>query len=178
MLYSAANYGTGREAVFSGQAIAGKTGTSSYNWNRWFAGYTPYYVGVVWTGFDQPEQINIYGNPAAQVWRRVMQQVHAGLEYKSFPAADWIGGDTQIFGDLTEEKEQQDNPTPSPSPSEEPRSRRARRSRSRTAPWSRTARSSRNSRRSPRPPVSSTSGVREKQRRCGPVFFTGLHFRE
>ncbi len=120
MLYSAANYGTGREAVFSGQAIAGKTGTSSYNWNRWFAGYTPYYVGVVWTGFDQPEQINIYGNPAAQVWRRVMQQVHAGLEYKSFPAADRIGGDTQIFGDLTEEKEQQDNPTPSPSPSEEP----------------------------------------------------------
>ena len=120
MLYSAANYGTGSEAVFSGQAIAGKTGTSSYNWNRWFAGYTPYYVGVVWTGFDQPEQINIYGNPAAQVWRRVMQQVHAGLEYKSFPAADWIGGDTQIFGDLTEEKEQQDNPTPSPSPSEEP----------------------------------------------------------
>ena len=120
LLFSAANYGTGSESIFSGQAIAGKTGTSSYNWNRWFAGYTPYYVGVVWTGFDQPEQINIYGNPAAQVWRRVMQQVHAGLEYKSFPAADWIGGDTQIFGDLTEEKEQQDNPTPSPSPSEEP----------------------------------------------------------
>ena len=47
-----------------------------------------------------------------------MQQVHAGLEYKSFPAADWIGGDTQIFGDLTEAKEEQDNP--SPSPSEEP----------------------------------------------------------
>ena len=120
LLFSAANYGTGSESIFSGQAIAGKTGTSSYNWNRWFAGYTPYYVGVVWTGFDQPEQMYVYGNPAAQVWRRVMQQVHAGLEYKSFPAADWIGGDTQIFGDLTEEKEQQDNPTPSPSPSEEP----------------------------------------------------------
>lgn len=118
LLYSAANYGTGSESIFSGQAIAGKTGTSSYNWNRWFAGYTPYYVGVVWTGFDQPEQMYVYGNPAAQVWRRVMQQVHAGLEYKSFPAADWIGGDTQIFGDLTEAKEEQDNP--SPSPSEEP----------------------------------------------------------
>ena len=120
MLYSAANYGTGSESVFSGQAIAGKTGTSSYNWNRWFAGYTPYYVGVVWTGFDQPEQINIYGNPAAQVWRRVMQQVHEGLEYRRFTDPTSIGGDTQIFGDLTEEKEQQDNPTPSPSPSEEP----------------------------------------------------------
>ena len=118
LLFSAANYGTGSESIFSGQAIAGKTGTSSYNWNRWFAGYTPYYVGVVWTGFDQPEHMYVYGNPAAQVWRRVMQQVHAGLEYKSFPAADWIGGDTQIFGDLTEAKEEQDNP--SPSPSEEP----------------------------------------------------------
>ena len=118
LLYSAANSGTGRESIFSGQAIAGKTGTSSYNWNRWFAGYTPYYVGVVWTGFDQPEQMYVYGNPAAQVWRRVMQQVHAGLEYKSFPAADWIGGDTQIFGDLTEAQEEQNNP--SPSPSEEP----------------------------------------------------------
>lgn len=118
LLFSAANYGTGSESIFSGQAIAGKTGTSSYNWNRWFAGYTPYYVCVVWTGFDQPEQMYVYGNPAAQVWRRVMQQVHAGLEYKSFPAADWIGGDTQIFGDLTEAKEEQDNP--SPSPSEEP----------------------------------------------------------
>ena len=118
LLFSAANYGIGSESIFSGQAIAGKTGTSSYNWNRWFAGYTPYYVGVVWTGFDQPEQMYVYGNPAAQVWRRVMQQVHAGLEYKSFPAADWIGGDTQIFGDLTEAKEEQDNP--SPSPSEEP----------------------------------------------------------
>ena len=118
LLFSAANSGTGSESIFSGQAIAGKTGTSSYNWNRWFAGYTPYYVGVVWTGFDQPEQMYVYGNPAAQVWRRVMQQVHAGLEYKSFPAADWIGGDTQIFGDLTEAKEEQDNP--SPSPSEEP----------------------------------------------------------
>ena len=118
LLFSAANYGTGSESIFSGQAIAGKTGTSSYNWNRWFAGYTPYYVGVVWTGFDQPEQMYVYGNPAAQVWRRVMQQVHAGLEYKSFPAADWIGGDTQIFGDLTEAKEEQDNP--SPTPSEEP----------------------------------------------------------
>ncbi len=117
MLQSAVSGGTGSEAWFSGQAIAGKTGSSgSYN-DRWFAGYTPYYVGVVWTGYDMPEKISISGNPAARVWKRVMQQVHAGLEYKSFPSADWIGGDTQIFGDLTEAKEEQDNPSPSPSPS-------------------------------------------------------------
>ena len=116
MLYTAATSGTGSEANFYTMPVAGKTGTSSDNWNRWFAGYTPYYVGVVWTGYDMPESISIYGNPAAQVWKRVMQQVHAGLEYKSFPSAEWIGGDTQIFGDLTEEKEEQDNPKPSETP--------------------------------------------------------------
>lgn len=118
MLNAAATYGTGSEANFYTMPVAGKTGTSSDNWNRWFAGYTPYYVAVVWTGYDQPESINIYGNPAAQVWKRVMQQVHAGLEYKSFPSPDWIGGDTKIFGDLTEEKEEQDNPSPTPEPEE------------------------------------------------------------
>jgi penicillin-binding protein 1A len=116
MLNRAATYGTGSESNFYTMPVAGKTGTSSDDWNRWFAGYTPYYVGVVWTGYDMPESISISGNPAARVWKQVMQQVHAGLEYKSFPSADWIGGDTQIFGDLTEAKEEQDNPSPSPSP--------------------------------------------------------------
>ena len=120
MLQAAVSGGTGSEARFSGQAIAGKTGSSGSYKDRWFAGYTPYYVGVVWTGYDTPEYISISGNPAARVWRSVMQQVHAGLEYKSFPSADWIGGDTQIFGDLTDAKEEQDNPKPSPTPTPEP----------------------------------------------------------
>lgn len=44
MLNAAATYGTGSEANFYTMPVAGKTGTSSDNWNRWFAGYTPYYV--------------------------------------------------------------------------------------------------------------------------------------
>ena len=62
---------------------------------------TPYYVGVVWTGFDQPEHMYVSGNPAAQVWNRIMRQVHDGLEWRNFTEPTSIGEDTQIFGDLT-----------------------------------------------------------------------------
>lgn len=118
MLNAAATYGTGSEANFYTMPVAGKTGTSSDNWNRLVCGLYALLRRRCLTGYDQPESINIYGNPAAQVWKRVMQQVHAGLEYKSFPSPDWIGGDTKIFGDLTEEKEEQDNPSPTPEPEE------------------------------------------------------------
>ncbi len=111
MLYGAASGGTGTEANFWSQPVAGKTGTSSNYWNRWFCGTTAYYTAAVWTGYDMPEHMYFYGNPAAQIWRSVMSSVHEGLEWKSFPTPSYVGGDTMIFGDLS---------SPSPSPSEEP----------------------------------------------------------
>ena len=78
-LYNAANHGTGGAAIFNGQTIAGKTGTTSSNRDRWFCGYTPHYTAAVWVGYDQPEQINLGTNPAAQLWKKVMQPVHNGL---------------------------------------------------------------------------------------------------
>ena len=81
-LYSAANYGTGGAAIFPGQTIAGKTGTTSSNRDRWFCGYTKYYTAAVWCGYNQPEEINLtgnYANPAARLWKMVMQPIHAGL---------------------------------------------------------------------------------------------------
>ena len=79
-LYNAANHGTGGAAIFGGQSIAGKTGTTSSNRDRWFCGYTSHYTAAVWVGYDQPEQINIStANPAAVLWRKVMQPIHSGL---------------------------------------------------------------------------------------------------
>ena len=78
-LYNAANHGTGGAAIFGGQSIAGKTGTTSSNRDRWFCGYTAHYTAAVWCGFDQPEEIEVGTNPAAQVWRKVMQPIHNGL---------------------------------------------------------------------------------------------------
>lgn len=78
-LYNAANNGTGGAAIFGGQYIAGKTGTTSSNRDRWFCGYTTHYTAAVWVGYDQPEQIHLGTNPAAQLWRKVMQPIHQGL---------------------------------------------------------------------------------------------------
>ena len=78
-LYNAANYGTGGAAIFGGQYIAGKTGTTSSNRDRWFCGFTTHYTAAVWVGYDQPEQISLGANPAAQLWRKVMQPIHEGL---------------------------------------------------------------------------------------------------
>ncbi len=80
-LYNAANHGTGGAAIFPGQTIAGKTGTTSNNRDRWFCGYTSHYTAAVWVGYDQPEQIHINtANPAALMWKKVMQPIHEGKD--------------------------------------------------------------------------------------------------
>lgn len=112
MLSIAAAQGTGREATLSNMSFAGKTGSSSNYCDRWFVGFTPYYVCAVWTGYDTPEYMRVgSSNPAAVIWRKFMQSVHEGLENKPFKSPT-LGAATNIFGDLKE--------SPSPSPSEEP----------------------------------------------------------
>jgi len=118
VLQAAVSYGTGSDAYLSFMPVAGKTGTTSADWDRYFVGYTPYYVAAVWTGYDTPEPMKFTGNPAAQIWKRVMGPIHEDLPYVAFPTASQ-GKPTNIFGDLTEEKELQDNPPPSPTPTPE-----------------------------------------------------------
>ena len=90
LLQGAVRNGTGASANFGNMAIAGKTGTTSDNYDRYFAGYTPYYAAAVWTGYKNNERISYSGNPALTLWRKVMSQVHEGLEYKSFPKASGL----------------------------------------------------------------------------------------
>ena len=114
MLNYAATYGTGAESNIGNMPHAGKTGSSS-NWqDRWFVGFTPYYVCAVWTGYDTPAYLSVYGNPSAQTWKKIMQPVHDGLEYKTFKTPT-LYGPTNIFGDL----EPTPSPSVDPSPSEE-----------------------------------------------------------
>jgi penicillin-binding protein 1A len=85
MLQDAARIGTGSEAYLGSlMPVAGKTGTTTDKKDRWFAGYTPYYVAVVWTGFDTPATMKVSGNPAAQIWNKVMTLVSQGMTYKEF----------------------------------------------------------------------------------------------
>ncbi|MDR2358056.1 MAG: PBP1A family penicillin-binding protein [Oscillospiraceae bacterium] len=88
VLRDAVRYGTGGGASLgNSMPAAGKTGTSEDNKDRWFAGYTPYYTAVVWTGYDQPEsiQLTVRMNPAANIWKKVMTLIHEDLPYKDFP---------------------------------------------------------------------------------------------
>lgn len=70
-------------------AVAGKTGTTDNDVDRWFAGYTPYYTAVVWCGYDYPEAMVLKDktsdeNPAVTMWQKVMAGIHQGLEPASF----------------------------------------------------------------------------------------------
>ena len=87
----AVNQGTGTLADFKGMNISGKTGTTSNNKDRYFCGYTGYYTGAVWCGYDQPEKIVTTSgikNPSTVLWKKVMQPVHSGLENKELFSYD------------------------------------------------------------------------------------------
>ena len=78
------NGATGTAAQISGMTVAGKTGSTNSNTDRWFVGYTPYYTTAVWVGYEYNERVTASGNPAAQLWKKVMAPIHQGLENKSF----------------------------------------------------------------------------------------------
>ena len=105
MLNYAATYGTGHESRLSNMPVAGKTGTTSDNKDRWFCGYTPYYTCAVWTGYDTPEKMRFSGNPAAQIWQKIMEDIHKDLKYKEFKMSTG-GAATGIFGSRSELEEQ------------------------------------------------------------------------
>ncbi|MBO4584018.1 MAG: transglycosylase domain-containing protein [Clostridia bacterium] len=88
LLQTVVNSGTGTPAKFKGFEIGGKTGTSNDDCDRWFVGYTPYYVAAAWTGFDSPTTVKGFRtNPSVTIWKKVMQAIHEGLPAKSFPKA-------------------------------------------------------------------------------------------
>lgn len=80
LLESVITRGTGRGAKLCGGrvAVAGKTGTSSADCDRYFIGYTPEYLAGVWYGFDYPAPMtDLKTNPAVGIWKNVMEQIVA-----------------------------------------------------------------------------------------------------
>ncbi len=66
-----------------GMDVAGKTGSTESYKDRYFCGFTGYYTASVWCGFDYPEEIialDPNNNPAAQLWKKVMIQLHEDKE--------------------------------------------------------------------------------------------------
>ena len=84
LLQEAALNGTGYEAQFSGMHIAGKTGSTNSNKDRYFVGYTPYYSCAVWVGYAHNQRIVASGNPCSAIFRKVMSAIHEELPDKDF----------------------------------------------------------------------------------------------
>ena len=77
-------------------AVAGKTGTSNADCDRYFIGYTPQYLAGVWYGFDYPQPMtDVKSNPSVKIWRDVMtpilsRDLRAGRAKTQFPLAPGI----------------------------------------------------------------------------------------
>ena len=73
---------------------AGKTGTTQNNYDRWFVGYTPYFIGGVWYGYEYPKALN--GNSSGicvEIWDEIMTKLHKrylSSQKETFDSSDKI----------------------------------------------------------------------------------------
>lgn len=99
LLQTVVSRGTGAQANIQNQTgivTAGKTGSSTGvkyvngvqvdfdDPDLWFIGFTPYYIGGVWMGYDIPEQIYYSTYPTPILWKNLMLPIHEGLEAADF----------------------------------------------------------------------------------------------
>ena len=92
-MHDVVTIGTGTAANLScGLYTAGKTGTTSSNFDAWFCGYTPYYTASIWIGFDVNTNFAA-GNYHKNMWRKIMDGIveAKGLDTsKTFEMPDGI----------------------------------------------------------------------------------------
>jgi penicillin-binding protein 1B len=93
MLEFVINHGTGAGARTMGfrRPAAGKTGTTNDAKDAWFAGFTPNLLSVVWTGFDQKEELGLTGAQASlPAWTAFMKAATASRPPLDFAAPPGI----------------------------------------------------------------------------------------
>lgn len=83
--------GTGTRANIDNMYVAGKTGTTSSNYDIWFAGYTPYLTATIWSGFDENKMLT-NTSYHLDIWKKIMTRIHSlkGYEYAEFEQPDSV----------------------------------------------------------------------------------------
>ena len=75
--------GTGTACKLSdGMPAAGKTGTTSSEYDLWFCGYTPYLTASIWTGYDENKSLS--GDQAfhERLWSKIISRIDEAKGYK------------------------------------------------------------------------------------------------
>lgn len=61
--------------------VAGKTGTTQNNFDKWFIGYTPYYICGTWLGYEYPKSLSDYnGTSCNQIWADIINILHKDID--------------------------------------------------------------------------------------------------
>ena len=76
--------GTASYCRIKGIDVAAKTGSTNDYKDRWLCGFTNYYAGATWLGYDEPERVSSSGNPAGQLFAAVMKEIHKELGESKF----------------------------------------------------------------------------------------------
>ncbi len=85
ILRTTVSNGIAGSAATGNQITAGKTGTTSNNYDAWFCGFTPQYSAALWLGNDLNIELTEGSAAAARLWGKIMTNATAGLS-GSFPA--------------------------------------------------------------------------------------------
>lgn len=85
ILKSAVEYGTGQSARIYTQPVAGKTGTTSNQYDIWFCGFTPQYTMALWEGNDIHIRLTDMSSAAASFWANIMRSVCQDEAEGAFP---------------------------------------------------------------------------------------------
>lgn len=79
ILSTTVSKGIAKGAAIDGQPVAGKTGTTTDNYDAWFVGFTPQYSAALWIGNDLNVELSQGSNAAARLWSNILSQVCEGL---------------------------------------------------------------------------------------------------
>lgn len=84
MLQSVVESGTAKGGITVKEIteVAGKSGTTQNNCDRYFVGYTPELLGGVWFGYEYPEDLEKFGgNLSVYIWDEIMREIIAKTDY-------------------------------------------------------------------------------------------------
>lgn len=108
ILRTTVSRGIAHSATVPGQPVAGKTGTTTDNYDSWFSGFTPQYASALWIGNDYNVELSEGSAAAAKLWSTIMKRVLEGVPTGDYPAPDNVEkkyGEYYLLGTYTIRKQ-------------------------------------------------------------------------